>query len=372
MQVALAREYNLDASKETLLTLSEGRLAMARAVCRYHTTKLKGLDWRTPLDVWVEQWNLWGPQHAKDQEQFARAIGDVTLDRALDNGGIVNEHLEYSDRSLTPLLMEAYAAHSHRRRNCKKPTFDAKVKFDPTDLSAVSVLDPVSAKYRQLPAKKKRYTKGLTLAMHKLVLRYRGTQSLMADPQGEERLLELRRMAETELKTISKKMEAAEQRARASIMQQPVLRDIMGGDIHLVQVAPSTTGMEVEHDHAIGRIDGFEKSPRAKRGSRRNDSHAQIDGSEADEVRLSLPAELQEPGPGAGRLQSGEASEPSAGTASNPAEAEAELGVNGDADAGAHQSPTAGLGRGSTASPSSAAGSRNDDDDDIVGTFEDY
>jgi hypothetical protein len=363
MQVALAREYNMDSSKETLLTLSEGRLAMARAVCKYHTTELKGLDMRTPLDVWVEQWNLWGPQHAKDQEQFARAIGDVTRDRALDNGGVVNEHLEYSDRRLTPALMEAYAARSHRRRNCKKPTFDAKVKFDPTDMSAVSVLDPVSGKYRKLPAKKKRYTKGLTLAMHKLVLRYRGAQSLMADPQGEERLLELRRMAETELRAFSKKMEAAEQRARASIMQQPVLRDMMGGDIHLVEVAPSTTGMEVEHDHAIGRIDGFEKSPRAKRGSRRNDSHAQVDGSESDDVTLSIPAHFQETGPGAGRLQDGDPSDPDPPLSGDATAAEGEA----DAD----QSAAAGRGRGNAADPPGAAGGP-DDDDDIVGTFEDY
>lgn len=291
MQIALAREFNMDPSKETLLTLHEGRLAMDRAVCKLHT-EIKDHDGRTRLDKWIEQWNRWGPQHAKDQEQFARAIANVTLDRVLDNGGIVNEYLEYSDRQLTPILMEAYARTSHHRRNRKKPAFNAKVKPNPTDLSHVSVFDPAAKKYRRLPAKKKRYTAGLTLAMHKLVMRYRGATSLMADPDGEERLLEIRRMAETELKRISTTMEVAEQRARAAIMQQPVIRDLMGADIQLIEVAPSATGKEVKHDLGFDRADMFEKPPRAKRGSKNNDAHD--DETDTDKVETPGPAEFLE------------------------------------------------------------------------------
>ncbi len=338
MQVALAREFNMDPSKETFVTLHEGRLAMARAVCKYHTTDLTGLDERTPRDVWVEEWNRWGPQHARDQEQFARAIGNVTLDRVLDNGGIVNELLEYSDRQLTPLLMEAYARHSHERRNRKKPGFNAKVKWDPTDMAFVSVFDPVAQRYRRLPAKKQRYTAGLTLAMHKLVLRHRGANSLMADPDGESRLLEIRRLAETELKRISPRMELAEQRARAAIMQQPVIKDMMGGDIHLVEVKPSPTGMEVEHDLGFDRADAFERPVRRKRGSRRNDAHADV--TDADAVPLPIPDAFQEP----------------AGMD----------GINGSAvEDGASPDP----------SPSGANGEDrddDDDDDDDLNTFEKY
>lgn len=294
MQVALAREFNIDAATETLLTLEEGRLAMARAICKYHTTPLRGLNGRTPLDVWVEQWDRWGPQHAKDQEQFARAIGEVTLDRALNNNGIVHEHLEYSHREITPLLMEAYAAHSHHRRNTKKPTFDVKMKYDPTDMSRIFVFDPQAAKYRELPAKKRRYTEGLTLAMHKLVLRNHRARSLMANPDAENRLLELRRLAETDLKKLSDKMEAKEKRARAAIMQQPIIRDVMGGDIHLIEVAPSPTGMEVRHDNGFDRADALEKPVRRRRGTEHNDAHAQPDNTDADDLSILLSTAPQD------------------------------------------------------------------------------
>lgn len=328
MQVALAREFNMDPAKETLLTLQEGRLAMARAVCKYHT-EVKGDDGRVPLDRWIEQWERWGPQHARDQEQFARAIGNVTLERSLDNGGIVNEYLEYSDRQLTPQLMEAYASTTHHRRRRKKPAFNAKIKWDPTDLSAISVFDPGSNQYRRLPAKMKRYTAGLTLEMHKLVMRYRGAKSLMVTAQGEERLLEIRRLAELEIKRISPKMDMAEKRARAAIMQQPVIRDLLGGDIHLLQVAPSTTGMEVEHDHGLDRKDMLDDPVRAKRGSKLNDAHG--DATDADRIGLHTPDAFLEPDSGAG----------------------------GDPSSSEHRS-------------SDAASHPSDDDDDIVGTFQRY
>lgn len=330
MQIPLAREFNIDAAEETLLTLHEGRLAMARAICKYHTTPLKGLNGRTPLDVWVEQWDRWGPQHAKDQEQFARAIGEVTLDRALSNGGIVHEHLEYSHREFTPMLMEAYAGHSHHRRKAKKPTFDVKVKYDPTDMSRIFVFDPTAAKYRELPAKKRRYTEGLTLAMHKLVLRNHRAKSLMADPDAENRLLEIRRMAEIELKNICPKMEAKEKRARAAIMQQPVVRDMMGGDIQLIEVTPSPTGMEVQHDNGFDRADAFEKPVRSKRGTKHNDAHAQSDSSYADDIVLPSLGEPQ----------------------------------------GAERHVVSSLAPSNTAGP--GVDRIDDDDDDIIGTFDEY
>ena len=351
MTIALAREFNMDASKETLLTLAEGRLAMARAVCKYHTKKLKGLHWRTPLDVWVEQWNRWGPQHAKDQKQYARAIGNVTFERALDNGGVVNHYLAYSERELTPQLMEAYALHSHQRRNTKKPTFDAKVKWDPTDLSAVFVFDPVANRYVRLRAKKRRYTAGLTLAMHKLVLRYHGAQTLMADPDSEDRLLEIRRLAETELKRISPKMAIAEQRARAATMQQPAARALLGDAIELIPVAPSPTGMEVKHDLGLDRADAMERAPRGKRGSNANNLHG--DETDADAVGppfTESPATGREPG--GDDMMSGDASE------------------DGGAERGGHDRDGSTDGRDSSAS--GAGRDEDDGDDDIVASFGPY
>lgn len=289
MQIALAREFNMDPSKEKLLTMEEGQLAMARAVCKYHT-EIVGDDGRVPLDRWIEQWNRWGPQHSADQEQFARAIGNVTYDLVLDNGGIVNEGLEYSDRQLTTVLMEAYAATTHHRRRRKKPGFNVKVKWDPTDLSALWVYNPLTEKYVRLPAKRQRYTAGLTLQMHKLILRHQGASSLMSSPEGEAHLMELRRLAELEMQRITPQMQAAEKRARAALIQQPAIRDRMGGDIQLLEVNPSTTGLEVEHDLGLDRKDILDPAVRGKRGSRKNDALADV--ADADRVGLDAPGAL--------------------------------------------------------------------------------
>lgn len=284
MQIYLAREFNMDPSQDTqLLTLEEGRRAMDRAVCKYHL-EVKGDDGRVPLDRWVEQWNLHGPRHAKDQEQFERAIGNVTLDLVLDNGGIVNEGIEYSDRQLTPLLMEAYARTTHHRRRRKKPAFNVKVKWDPTDMSHISVFDPLAMQYRKVPAKKQRYTAGLTLSMHKLIKRYRGATSLLASPNGEAKLLELRRLAEQEVRRICPKLELREKRARAAIMEQPVLRDIMRADITLLEVDPSASGLEVKYDLGFDRKDMLETAVRGQRGSKRSQAHQQT--SDADDIEL--------------------------------------------------------------------------------------
>lgn len=295
MQVALSREFNIDPSKtEKLLTLEEGRLAMARAICKYHTEN-KGSDGRVPLDRWMEQLNRWGPQHAKDQEQFARAIGNVTFDLVLDSGGIKLKYLEYSDVEITPLLMEAYARTTHHRRNSQSKGFDAKVKWDPTDMSHVSVFDPDAKRYCLLPAKMKRYTAGLTYAMHRLVMRHNGASSLMKTPDGETKLLELRRLAELEIKQISPKMEKEEQRARAAIMQLPTIKQMMSGDIHLLEVAPSPTGQEVKHELGLDRADSLQKPPRGKRGAIKNDANFDLEHPDFDDLSVPTPGELQSP-----------------------------------------------------------------------------
>ena len=168
-------------------------------------------------------------------------------------------------------------------------------------------------------------------------------------------------MAETELKNISAQMEAKEKRARAAIMQQPVIHDMMGGDIHLVEVAPSPTGMEVRHDTGFDRADAFEKPVRSKRGTTHNNAHAQLDSSDTIDVHLQGPVELQpferrEPVPNSGGRV----------PANNASQAISTIG--GDSST---KSLTQAPDGGAASDRKTDVGS-DDDDDDIVGTFDDY
>lgn len=56
-----------------------------------------------------------------------------------------------------------------RRRGGLRPREKATIKYDPTDLSKIYVLDPTSHQFIVVPAMNQEYTQGLTLWQHKVI-----------------------------------------------------------------------------------------------------------------------------------------------------------------------------------------------------------
>jgi putative transposase len=83
-------------------------------------------------------------------------VGSITT-RKVTRRGVEFEDLLYNSSELA------------RLRSSVQSTQKATVKYDPTDLSRIYVLDPTTHQFLEVPALSLEYTKGLTLWQHQVV-----------------------------------------------------------------------------------------------------------------------------------------------------------------------------------------------------------
>lgn len=113
-------------------------------------------------DIPARRWNAaieqYPPELPARREDLEVLLGDVEY-RTIQANGIALFDLTYNDGALAPL-----------RKGRKGYRF--KIKFDPSDISVIYVLDPDSDKFIPVPAEEQQYTKGLSLWQHKVIQRY--------------------------------------------------------------------------------------------------------------------------------------------------------------------------------------------------------
>ncbi len=106
--------------------------------------------------VWSKAIASFPPALPSSKNELKVLIG-ATVERTLTRRGIEFEGLIYNSSELARLRSEL------------RKTTKTKVKYDPTDLSKVHVLDLVNCQFIEVPALHQEYTQRLTLWQHKVI-----------------------------------------------------------------------------------------------------------------------------------------------------------------------------------------------------------
>ncbi len=106
--------------------------------------------------VWSKSIASFSPTLPASKDELRVLIG-ATIERTVTRRGIEFEGLIYNSSELARLRSEL------------KQSTKTKVKYDPTDLSRVYVLDCGNYKFIEVPALHQEYTQGLTLWQHKVI-----------------------------------------------------------------------------------------------------------------------------------------------------------------------------------------------------------
>ena len=108
--------------------------------------------------VWSKAIASFPPALPSSKNELKVLIG-ATVERTVTRRGIEFEGLIYNNSELARLRSELR----------KTTTNKTKVKYDPTDLSKIYVLDSVNCQFIEVPALHQEYTQGLTLWQHKVI-----------------------------------------------------------------------------------------------------------------------------------------------------------------------------------------------------------
>jgi putative transposase len=123
----------------------------------YSQRKHRGVN-DIPARRWDAAIQEYPPALPARREDLQVLLGDVEY-RTIQTDGISLFDLVYNDTILA------------RLRTGRKG-YKFKIKYDPTDISVIYVLDPDSDKFLTVPAESQQYTKGLSLWQHKVIQRY--------------------------------------------------------------------------------------------------------------------------------------------------------------------------------------------------------
>ncbi|MBA2920880.1 hypothetical protein GON01_02795 [Sphingomonas sp. MAH-20] len=273
LSVPRMRKYGYDPQKHVVVTIQEFRVLLAEAIAKYHLTPSEALNWRCPLDVWTEQMSLHGHSQARDLDQFLRSIGDVDY-VPFGRTGCRLHGLKYSDGQANESLLADFAHALGPAEDTEDPTYRVKVKSYTDDIGFVSVWNPHTRRYVDVPCTKRRYASGKPRWLHERTLEH--AAAMGADFYGktpeevEEALIELEAGFIDDLKAAMPEAAARERQTMARLIDAPNVRRYLGDAVSMIRVQPSPSGMEslVEHElRSTIRRDAMVEPQRRRRGS---------------------------------------------------------------------------------------------------------
>jgi putative transposase len=100
--------------------------------------------------------------------QDLRVLVGAMEKRVISRKGVELYGLYYNSPELARLRSN-YEPEDNRRKDGKRPREKATIKYDPTDLSTIYVLDPTTHEFLEVPAVNQEYTQGLTLWQHRVI-----------------------------------------------------------------------------------------------------------------------------------------------------------------------------------------------------------
>ena len=118
-------------------------------------------------EVWSKGIALCPPTLPTTLEDLKVLVGAMEK-RVISRKGVELYGLYYNSPELARLRSH-YEPEDNRRKDGKRPREKATIKYDPTDLSTIYVLDPTTHEFLEVPAVNQEYTQGLTLWQHRVI-----------------------------------------------------------------------------------------------------------------------------------------------------------------------------------------------------------
>jgi putative transposase len=100
--------------------------------------------------------------------------------RVISRKGVELNGLYYNSPELARLRSH-YEPEDNRRKDGKRPKEKATIKYDPTNLSTIYVLDPTNHQFMEVPAVNQEYTQGLTLWQHRVIKNLAASEAKRVD-----------------------------------------------------------------------------------------------------------------------------------------------------------------------------------------------
>jgi putative transposase len=157
-------EFGIDPQKDAIVTLDFLNELILDAIdiynIHFHTT-IKA----APEDAWKRGLKKTRVELPASLDSLNVLLGRLKK-RTLDRKGVRFEGLRYGSNDVTFLLDQLLPLSTEKN---PKDVF-VKIKFDPGDLGAIWVLNPVTDQYVKLPCLKQKYASGLTLHHHRQIV----------------------------------------------------------------------------------------------------------------------------------------------------------------------------------------------------------
>lgn len=195
-----------DATKNAVLTLSQFKEVVNKWVVDYYHQQLHRTLGRKPIDVWREEANPDSIPFPCDVNELDFLLG-ATETRTVTHKGVELNSLFYNSKSLATLR----AKHGDKLK--------ANIRYQPSDLGCIYVIDPDNGNSLKVPALNAEYASGLSLWSHKIIRRYArehlDSEDIVALAEAKEAIRDIVRGALNDKKLKTRK-KAARYKASSS------------------------------------------------------------------------------------------------------------------------------------------------------------
>ncbi|MBE9002773.1 transposase [Nostoc sp. LEGE 12447] len=172
-------QYDYDPKKNAVVSLEALQEMIHIFIVDIHNQKYHSQFCTPRAEIWSKGIAEYPPTLPLNLQDLRVLVGAVEK-RVITRRGVELYGLYYNSSELARLRSN-YEKEDNRRQGGLREREKATIKYDPTDLSTIYVLDPNSHQFIVVPAMNQEYTQGLTLWQHKVIKNLAAIESKRVD-----------------------------------------------------------------------------------------------------------------------------------------------------------------------------------------------
>jgi putative transposase len=172
-------QYDYDPKKNAVVSLEALQEMIHIFIVDIHNQSSHSQFCTPRAEVWSKGITEYPPTLPLNLQELRVLVGAIEK-RVITRRGVELYGLYYNSCELARLRSN-YEVEDMRRRGGLRQREKATIKYDPTDLSKIYVLDPTSHQFIVVPAMNQEYTQGLTLWQHRVIKNLAAIESKRVD-----------------------------------------------------------------------------------------------------------------------------------------------------------------------------------------------
>jgi putative transposase len=162
-----AREYNYNPRENAVVSLEALQEMIHIFIVDIHNQSSHPQLLAPRAEVWSQAIAKYPPSLPTSLQDLRVLVGAIEK-RVISRKGVELYGLYYNSPELAQLRSN-YEPEDNRRKDGKRTREKATIKYDPTNLETIYVLDPTTHQFMIVPAVNQEYTQGLTLWQHRVI-----------------------------------------------------------------------------------------------------------------------------------------------------------------------------------------------------------